>query len=212
MLASSASELPKGAGWSYEVKWDGYRTLASKDGERVKRLSRNLKDATKLYPTVAKEVARLKDNSVLLDGEVVAIDEDGRPSFQALHHQAAHTVVYYAFDLLHLDGRDLTKTPLDERRELLTKVLNGSLLLGSEPLPATGLRLRACPERPHRRMLPRELRNRLGLSQEALAERAQLPWTYISGVERGRRSPGLDVMGRWQLLWQQRPPSCFGHF
>jgi bifunctional non-homologous end joining protein LigD len=59
---------------------------------------------------------------VLLDGEVVAVDEQGRPSFQALHHQAAHTLVYYTFDVLHLDGRDLTTTPLDERRELLALV------------------------------------------------------------------------------------------
>ena len=125
MLASSATLLPNGAGWSYEVKWDGYRTLALKDGPRVKLLSRNLKDATRLYPTVAREVARLQPESVLLDGEVVAIDDQGRPSFQALHHQAAHTVVYYAFDLLHLDGRDLTATPLDGRRDLLARVLNG---------------------------------------------------------------------------------------
>jgi bifunctional non-homologous end joining protein LigD len=137
MLASSATQLPKGAGWSYEVKFDGYRTLALKDGERVKLLSRNLKDATKLYPTIAREVARLRAESVLLDGEVVAVDEEWRPSFQALHHQAAHTVVYYAFDVLHLDGRDLTSTPLDERRELLAKVLKGSRLLRSEPLPGT---------------------------------------------------------------------------
>jgi bifunctional non-homologous end joining protein LigD len=73
----------------------------------------------------------------LLDGEVVAVDEDGRPSFQALHHQAAHTVVYYAFDVLHLDGRDLTATPLDERRSALAQALKGSRLLRSEPLPGT---------------------------------------------------------------------------
>jgi bifunctional non-homologous end joining protein LigD len=59
MLATSATHLPTGAGWSYEVKWDGYRTLALKDGSRVKLLSRNLKDATRLYPSVAREVARL---------------------------------------------------------------------------------------------------------------------------------------------------------
>jgi bifunctional non-homologous end joining protein LigD len=59
MLASAAAQLPKGPAWSCEVKWDGYRTLAIKDGSRVKLLSRNLKDATRLYPTVAQEVARL---------------------------------------------------------------------------------------------------------------------------------------------------------
>jgi bifunctional non-homologous end joining protein LigD len=125
MLASSAAQLPRGVGWSYEVKFDGYRTLALKDGSRIKLLSRNLKDATRQYPSVAREVARLQTESVILDGEVVAIDDQGRPSFQALHHQSAHTLVYYAFDVLHLDGRDLTAAPLDERRELLARVLNG---------------------------------------------------------------------------------------
>jgi bifunctional non-homologous end joining protein LigD len=106
MLATAAAQLPTGAAWSYEVKWDSYRTLALKDGPRVKLLSRNLRDATRQYPSVAREVARLQAESMLLDGEVVAVDDEGRPSFQALHHQAAHTVVYYAFDVLHLDGRD----------------------------------------------------------------------------------------------------------
>jgi bifunctional non-homologous end joining protein LigD len=105
MLASAAAQLPEGPQWSYEVKFDGYRTLALKNGQRVKLLSRNLNDATRLYPSVAREIARLRPESVLLDGEIVAIDEDGRPSFQALHHQS---VVYYAFDVVHLDGRDLT--------------------------------------------------------------------------------------------------------
>jgi ATP-dependent DNA ligase len=82
-------------------------------------------------------VATLRATSVLLDGEAVAVDEKGRPSFQGLHHQAAHTVVYYAFDLLHLDGRDLTATPLDERHDLLATVPKGSRLLRSEPLPGT---------------------------------------------------------------------------
>jgi bifunctional non-homologous end joining protein LigD len=63
MLASSAAQLPEGPQWSYEVKFDGYRTLALKDGARVKLLSRNLKDATRLYPTVAREAARLRVES-----------------------------------------------------------------------------------------------------------------------------------------------------
>jgi bifunctional non-homologous end joining protein LigD len=137
MLASSATQLPKGASWSYEVKWDGYRTLALKVESRVQLLSRNLKDATSLYPAITREVGRLRAESLLRDGEVVAVDEEGRPSFQALHHQAAHTLVFVAFDVLHLDGRDLTATPLDERRDVLAKVLKGARLLRSEPLPGT---------------------------------------------------------------------------
>ena len=94
MLASSATTLPEGDQWSYEVKWDGYRTLALKDGTKVKLLSRNLKDATARYPTVARAVGDLRAKTAILDGEIIAIDEHGRPSFQALHHQAAHTIVY----------------------------------------------------------------------------------------------------------------------
>ena len=69
MLASSAAQLPEGDQWSYEVKWDGYRTLAVKDGARVRLLSRNLKDATAQYPTVARAVAQIRDNAALLDEE-----------------------------------------------------------------------------------------------------------------------------------------------
>lgn len=137
MLASLAPALPRGPEWTYEVKWDGYRTLARKDGRHVRLLSRNLKDATALYPGVARGVALADADSVLLDGEIVAVDEHGRPSFQALHHHAAHTIVYYAFDVLHLEGRDLMRLPLEERRAALAPVLAGTPLLRSEPLPGT---------------------------------------------------------------------------
>ena len=143
MRATSAARLPESEQWSYEVKWDGDRTLAVKDGARVTRLSRNLKDAAAQYPTVARAVAQIRDNAALLDGEIVAIDEHGRPSFQALHHQAAHAVVFYAFDVLHLNGRDLTRLPLDERRLALAKVVNGTRMLLSEPLPGTPVQIEA---------------------------------------------------------------------
>lgn len=137
MLASSADTLPTGTEWTYEVKWDGYRTLARKDGAQVTLLSRNLKDATRQYPSIAAAIAGLRSTDVLLDGEVVAVDEQGHPSFQALHHGAARTLVYYAFDLLHLDGRDLLRAPLDDRRARLASVIAGSGVLQSEPLPGT---------------------------------------------------------------------------
>src|SRR5436190_7138157 len=135
MLATSAEKLPAGEDWTYEVKWDGYRTLALKQGKRVTLLSRNLKDATAQYPSVARTVQTVNADTVLLDGEIVALDEQGRPSFQALHHQSAHHVVYYAFDVLNVNGRDLLKTPLDQRRSLVGDVLKGTQLLTSDPLP-----------------------------------------------------------------------------
>ena len=137
MMATPAPALPAGDGWSYEVKWDGYRTLALKDGPRVRLFSRNLKDVTGAYPSVVRTLGELKAPSALVDGELVAIDEEGRPSFQALHHQSAHTVVYYAFDLLQIAGRDLTREPLDLRRQLLAAAAQGTSILVSEPLPGT---------------------------------------------------------------------------
>jgi bifunctional non-homologous end joining protein LigD len=137
MLATLASKIPTGAGWSYEVKWDGYRTIAVKDRERVALYSRNLKDFTKTYASISAAVARIPTTSVMLDGEVVAIDEDGRPSFQALHHSTPHALAYYVFDVLHVNGRDLLGAPLAERRAALSRLTLGPPVLRSDPLPGT---------------------------------------------------------------------------
>jgi bifunctional non-homologous end joining protein LigD len=139
MMATRAATLPSGREWSYEVKWDGYRAQVVKDGPAVSLASRNLKSITRQYPAVAAAAERLRATRAILDGEIVALDQNGRPSFQALHHASLDglSLVYYAFDLLHLDGRDLTRTPLDERRAALHDVVAGSGLLLSEPLPGT---------------------------------------------------------------------------
>jgi bifunctional non-homologous end joining protein LigD len=141
MMATPAAALPIGDGWSYEVKWDGYRTLALKDGARVRLYSRNLKDVTAAYPSVVRTLGELRAPHALVDGELVAIDEEGRPSFQALHHQSARAVVYYAFDLLQVAGRDLTPEPLDERRRHLATAVKGTSILVSEPLPGTAAQI-----------------------------------------------------------------------
>jgi bifunctional non-homologous end joining protein LigD len=143
MTAVSAVSLPDGADWSYEVKWDGYRAQAIKQGPVVSLASRNLKNITRQFPGVARAAAALAAAAVVLDGEIVAIDSEGRPSFQALHHAATEglSIVYYAFDLLHLNGRDLTRMPLDERRASLRDVVKGSDLLLSEPLPGTAAQI-----------------------------------------------------------------------
>jgi bifunctional non-homologous end joining protein LigD len=139
MMATPARALPEGAEWSYEVKWDGYRAQGIKKGATVSLASRNLNNITKQYPGVAAAVGRLAAKSALVDGEIVALDTEGRPSFQALHHWRLEglSLVYYVFDLLHLDGRDLTRLPLDERRAALREVVDGSGVLLSEPLPGT---------------------------------------------------------------------------
>lgn len=139
MMAVSRATLPLGRPWTYEVKWDGYRTIAVKAGARVRLISRNLKDVTDQYPSVVKAMSSLRPDRVTLDGEIVALDEHGRPSFQALQHRATADlqVVFYAFDLLHLNGRDFTLVPLARRRPALMRAVRASRVLVSEPLPGT---------------------------------------------------------------------------
>jgi bifunctional non-homologous end joining protein LigD len=143
MMAVSAATLPIGDDWSYEVKWDGYRAQAIKRGAVVSLASRNLKDFTSQFPGIVEAAARVRAHDALIDGEIVALDAGGRPSFQALHHwaMAGLSVAFYAFDLLHLDGRDLSRLPLDERRAMLKHVVGQSGLLLSEPLPGTAAQI-----------------------------------------------------------------------
>src|SRR6266487_905983 len=86
---------------------------------------------------------------VVKNGEIVALDPAGRPSFQALHHSATSgfSLVYYAFDLLHLNGRDLMHAPLEERRAALRDAVAGSVVLLSEPLPGTPRQIEAAVRR-----------------------------------------------------------------
>jgi bifunctional non-homologous end joining protein LigD len=139
MSATRGRSLPSGPEWSYEVKWDGYRAQAVKRAEAVLLVSRNGKDLTKQFPSIAAEAVRLRASEAVLDGEIVAIDGEGRPSFQALHHWDTEGValVYYAFDLLYLNGRDLIKEPLERRRALLKDLVGGTGVFLSEPLPGT---------------------------------------------------------------------------
>jgi DNA ligase D-like protein (predicted ligase) len=140
MAARTVRTLPEGDEWTYEVKLDGYRALLMKDGAGVRILSRNRKDMTHAYPSVATAGRRLQATQAIVDGEIVAVDADGRPSFQALQHRGAHprhAIVFYAFDLLHLNGRDLTGTPLHERRAALPTVVDASGILLSSELPGT---------------------------------------------------------------------------
>jgi DNA ligase D-like protein (predicted ligase) len=141
MAAHPVKKLPDGDEWLYEPKLDGYRALLLKDGKRIQILSRNDKDLTQMYPAVAAAGLRLKADRLLLDGEIVALAEDGRPSFQALQHRGSHpkhVIVFYAFDVLHADGRDLMNEPLVKRRARLPQIVGAeaSIRLSLE-LPGT---------------------------------------------------------------------------
>jgi DNA ligase D-like protein (predicted ligase) len=140
MAARVVDTLPEGEEWMYEVKLDGYRALILKTASRVQIRSRTDKDLTAAYPGVATAASRLNADRAVIDGEIVAVDANGRPSFQALQHRGAyrgHTIAFYAFDLLHLDGQDLTAAPLDLRRAQLPRVLGDSGILLSLELPGT---------------------------------------------------------------------------
>ncbi|MFP5256207.1 MAG: non-homologous end-joining DNA ligase [Acidimicrobiia bacterium] len=135
-MKATSGELPEGEGWGYEVKWDGMRALAYVDGGTVRVQSYNERDVTTSWPELAGLADAIPATTALLDGEIVATDEDGRPSFGRLQQRmhlsraaevaaraAEVPVTYVVFDLLHLDGHDLTRLPLVDRRRLLDELL-----------------------------------------------------------------------------------------
>jgi hypothetical protein len=141
MAAQPVTELPEGDDWIYEIKWDGYRALLVKEGTPVHIRSRNAKDLTCMYPRVAAAALQLKADRAVIDGEIVALGPDGKPSLQALQHRGSnptHQIVFYAFDVLHVDGRDVTGEPLAERRAMLASIVGQHATLRlSQVLPGT---------------------------------------------------------------------------
>lgn len=141
MKATAVTELPEGKDWIYEVKWDGYRVVASKAGQNVTLLSLKEKDLTGDFPDVAGAVRTINADSAMIDGEVVAIDAKGCPSFQALQNRASSgrkwQIVYYAFDLLNLEGEDWTKKELCMRKRQLREILAESDVRYNDELVGT---------------------------------------------------------------------------
>jgi bifunctional non-homologous end joining protein LigD len=126
MLATLAEEPPTGPGWLFEVKWDGFRALARVRGGEATLTSRNGNDLTARFEQVARALpARLRTADCVLDGEVCALDDRGRPSFSAMQ-QGAGALVYYVFDLLELEGESLVALPLSERRARLEALVDES--------------------------------------------------------------------------------------
>jgi bifunctional non-homologous end joining protein LigD len=126
MTATLASEAPKGEGWLFEVKWDGYRALAYVRGGETKLVSRNRNDLTERFSGVARAISQaVKSPDCVLDGEVCALDEEGRATFSAMQQgKPGTTYIYVAFDLLEVDGEPLVDLPLVERRKRLEKLID----------------------------------------------------------------------------------------
>src|SRR5207248_5813554 len=119
-------QAPKGPGWLFEVKWDGFRALARVTQGVAKLARRQGNDLTQRFATVAKEIPKaVKTPDCVLDGEVCALDEQGRSSFSLMQQGKPGTaIVYFVFDLLELEGESLVDRPLTERRKQLEKLLD----------------------------------------------------------------------------------------
>jgi bifunctional non-homologous end joining protein LigD len=123
MLTTLAEELPKGSGWLFEVKWDGYRTIAIVRTSEVELVSRRGNSLTERFAAIARALpGALRTPHCVLDGEVCALDAEGRASFSEMQ-QGSGPLVFYVFDLLEVDGRAVLDLPFTERRARLEEIL-----------------------------------------------------------------------------------------
>lgn len=124
MLLLRTDKLPEGDEWLYELKHDGYRGIAYKSGSKLYLRSRKDNDFSSRDPNVVKASSALP-NETVVDGEIVAFDESGKPSFDTLqnHGSSGVPLVYFLLDVMILAGRDLTKLPFQERQALMKRKL-----------------------------------------------------------------------------------------
>ncbi|WP_058325630.1 non-homologous end-joining DNA ligase [Sinorhizobium sp. Sb3] len=132
-VATLVDKPPKGPDWAFEVKWDGYRLAVHVEPGDVRAITRGGYDWTKKFGAIVAEARELGHTSIVLDGEAVVLDEQGRSDFGLLQravgkkpslHEPSE-IIFYAFDLLYLDGHDLRSLPLSERRRLLEPIVAG---------------------------------------------------------------------------------------
>ena len=130
MKAKLVEKPPATGDWIYELKFDGIRLIAIKDRGKVSLLSRNQNDLSARFPEIVDAVKNLPADECVLDGEVVALDEEGRSSFQLLQAREMEgrksPIYFYAFDLLQLDGKSLVSLPLEARKNVLEKLCAGA--------------------------------------------------------------------------------------
>ncbi len=130
MKARLVEDLPPNGEWLLELKHDGYRALAIKNGDNVELFSRNERKLTADFPAIVEAVRCVSAEKCVLDGEIVALNEDGHASFQRLQNREdivnEGTLIFYAFDVLNLDGRNVRELPLTQRREFLQRIISGA--------------------------------------------------------------------------------------
>jgi len=155
MLATAVEKPFDSPDWLFEIKWDGYRAVAFIDEGRVRFVSRNQNDLSAQYPELATLPKFVKARRAILDGEIVALDDQGRPSFSLMQQRTGFRpgksrlpgrqgvpVIYYAFDLLYVDEFDLRRVPLEQRKQLLEeRITNCEVVRFSDHYPEKGLAL-----------------------------------------------------------------------
>ena len=123
-LPTKTDKLPSGGLWLHEIKHDGFRVIARKDGDRVRLYSRPGNDMTRRFPLIVETLARLRSRSCIIDGEAVACDDNGLASFERIRYrQHDGDVFLYAFDLIELNGDDLRRDPLQVRKATLASIV-----------------------------------------------------------------------------------------
>jgi bifunctional non-homologous end joining protein LigD len=157
MLATLIEKPFDNPDWLFEIKWDGYRAVAFIEGGRARLVSRNQNDLSGQFPELTSLPTQLNADRAILDGEIVALDDQGRPSFSLMQQRTGFQpgkrrlpgrpsekvpIIYYAFDLLYLDGFDLRRVTLEERKQLLQdRIKSGELVHFSDHYPERGLDL-----------------------------------------------------------------------
>lgn len=124
MLATAAGAPFSRAGWIFEPKWDGYRAICFLQDGVVRFTSRNQRDLTRRFPELKPIADSIKASAAIIDGEIVAVDENGVQCFERLqNHRSDCFTIYFAFDLMFVDGENLTGLPLTERKARLKRIL-----------------------------------------------------------------------------------------
>jgi bifunctional non-homologous end joining protein LigD len=123
-LPTKADKLPSGGEWLHEIKHDGFRVIARKNGAQVRLYSRPGNDLTHRFPLIVETFARLRSRSCIIDGEAVACDDNGVTSFNRVRYRGYDESIFlYAFDLIELNGDDLRRDPLERRKATLEMIL-----------------------------------------------------------------------------------------